>query len=202
MLTQRSPRRAAGFTLVELMVTIALIAILLVMVVPGFGTWNADARTRSVAESLTNAIRQTQSAAVAQGRTSLFALTADAAPVVTSLPAQNASNWMGVLNHLGGSDETATLLIKSTEAGTNKVTITGPAMICFNSLGRETTIAPANNDLATQCTAVDPTTAAPYTYKVSRTAASRSYNILVYAGGRVRMCDAAKTLSSTNPDGC
>jgi len=28
------------------------------------------------------------------------------------------------------------------------------------------------------------------------------YHVLVYPGGRVRMCDATKTLSTTNPDGC
>ncbi len=200
MLSVPSPRRAAGFTLVELMVTIALIAILLVIVVPSFGAWNADARVRSVAESLTNAIRQTQSAAVANGRTSMFALTADTAPVVTSVPAANGPNWVAELAKLGGSDETQAslgVLLKSTEATANKVTITGPALVCFNALGRQTSLLSTANDLATACTSTD-----PQTYKVSRTGASRYFNVLVYAGGRVRMCDAAKTLSSTNPDGC
>jgi len=40
-------------------------------------------------------------------------------------------------------------------------------------------------------------------FQVSRdTGASRYFEVLVYAGGRVRMCDAAKTISSADPDGC
>ena len=200
MLTRPPRRQSAGFSLVELMITVALMAILLVMVVPAFGTWNADARTRSVAESLTNAIRQTQSAAVANGRTSLFALTADATPAVASTPSGTGPNWIAELNVLSGSDETQAglgLILKSTEGTANKVAVTGPALICFNALGRQSTIASGSTNLATACTSTDPAT-----YKVSRTSASRYFNVLVYAGGRVRMCDAAKTLSSTNPDGC
>ena len=197
MLTARSPRRAAGFTLIELMVTIALIAILLVMVVPGFGTWNADARVRSVAESLTNAIRQTQSAAVSNGRTSLFAFTTDGAPSLSSVPAAGGANWLAALRKLDGSDESTSLIFKSTESRANSVSIgNGPAMICFNSLGRMTSLPSDANNLATACTSGD-----TY-YTVSRANASRSFRVYVYAGGRVRMCDAAKTLSSTNPDGC
>jgi len=198
--TRPIPRRAAGFSLIELMITVTLIAILLVMVVPSFGTWNADARARSVAESLTNAIRQTQSAAVGNGRTSLFALTADTSPTVTSTPSASGPNWVAELNVLGGSDETQAKLgtiLKSSEASASKVTVTGPALMCFNALGRQTALAAGSTNFAVACASAD-----PQTFTVSRASASRSYKVLVYAGGRVRMCDAAKTLSSTNPDGC
>lgn len=193
-------RRGAGFTIIELVITIALIGILMVMVLPAMGKWMADAHLRAAAESLTTAIRLTQSTAVARGRTSLFALTSATPPVVTSTPAANASNWFAELNVLGGSDETqATLgmILKSTEGTQHGVTIAdGPALLCFNAVGRQTTLAAGANSLATACTAAD-----TY-YTVSNTRASRSFRVYVYTGGRVRMCDAAKTLSATNPDGC
>ncbi|HEY8975914.1 MAG TPA: prepilin-type N-terminal cleavage/methylation domain-containing protein [Burkholderiaceae bacterium] len=190
-----------GFSLIELMVTVALIAILLVVAIPAYGTWTADAHVRAAAESLTNAIRLTQATAVAKGRTSLFALTTDAQPSVNSAPAAYAPNWFATLNVLGGSDETKAslgLILKSTEGTQHRVTISGPALVCFNALGRQTSLAAAANSLSTACTAGDPAV-----FQVSRDAgASRYFKVLVYAGGRVRMCDAAKAISSADPDGC
>jgi len=192
---------AHGFSIIELMVTVAIIAILLVMTIPAYGTWMADAHVRAAAESLTNAIRLTQSTAVAKGRTSLFALTADPQPSVNSTAAASASNWFATLNVLGGSDETKAslgLILKSTEGTQHQVTISGPAVVCFNALGRQTSLAAAASSLSTGCTAADPAV-----FQVSRASgASRYFKVLVYAGGRVRMCDAAKAISSNNPDGC
>ncbi len=197
----RAPlRRSAGFSIIELVVTITLIGILMAMVLPAMGKWTADAHVRAASESLTTAIRLAQSTAVAKGRTSLFALTAATPPVVTSTPAANASNWFAELNVLSGSDETQTtlgMILKSTEGSQHAVTIAdGPALLCFSSVGRLTTLASGANSLGTACTAAD-----TY-YTVSSTKATRSFRVYVYAGGRVRMCDAAKTLSATNPDGC
>jgi type IV fimbrial biogenesis protein FimT len=190
-----------GFSIIELMVTVTLIAILLVMTIPAYGTWTADAHVRAAAESLTNAIRLTQSTAVARGRTSLFALTADSQPSINSTPAAYSPNWFAMLNVLGGSDETKAslgLILKSTEGTQHQVTVTGPAMVCFNALGRQTSLAASATSLSTACTAAD-----PVVFQVARNSgASRAFHVLVYSGGRVRMCDAAKTLSSANPDGC
>jgi type IV fimbrial biogenesis protein FimT len=196
------PRRdAAGFSLIELMVTLTLIGILLVMTIPAYGTWTADAHVRATAESLTNALRLAQSTAVAKGRTSLFALTADATPTIHSVPATDAPNWFAMLNVLSGSDETQAglgLILKSTEATQHHAAVAGPALLCFNALGRQTSLTTADDSLSTACTAADPAV-----YQVGRgSGASRTFQVLVYAGGRVRMCDAAKTISSANPDGC
>jgi type IV fimbrial biogenesis protein FimT len=192
---------ARGFSIIELMVTVALIAILLVMTIPAYGTWTADAHVRAASESLANALRLTQSTAVAKGRTSQFALTADMQPSVSSVPAASAPNWFAALNALGGSDETRTslgLILKSTEGTQHRVTISGPAMVCFNALGRQTSLAAAASSLSTACTVADPAV-----FQVSRdSGASRYFKVLVYAGGRVRMCDGAKAISSANPDGC
>lgn len=197
-------RRAGGFSIIELMVVVTLIAFLAVLAVPAFGKWTADAHVRAAAESLTNAIRLSQSMAIAKGRTSMFALTTDKSPVYTSAPTANGSNWIAELNPLAGSDETAAtlgLLLKSTEGTQHGVSITGPALICFSSVGRQTGLTAAQTSLGTVCTAGTDDTH-PTTYTVSKTGATRSFNVLVYLGGRVRMCDAAKTLSSSNPDGC
>ncbi len=197
-------RRDGGFSIIELMVTLTLISFLLVLGVPAFGKWAADGHVRAAAEALTNAIRLTQSMAVAQGRTGLFALTADTSPVYNSTPSGTGSNWIGEINPLSGSDETAAtlpLILKSTEGTQHSVSISGPALICFSSVGRQTSLAATQTSLSTACTTGADDTH-PTTYTVSKTGATRTFNVLVYLGGRVRMCDAAKTLSSSNPDGC
>ncbi len=194
-----------GFSLIELMITIALIAILLMLAIPAFGKWSADAHVRAAAESLVNAIRLTQSTGVARGRTSMFALATDTPPVVTSTPVASSPNWFAELNPLGGSDETRAklgLILKSTEGTQHGVTIAGPALTCFSATGRQATLLAAATSVSAACTAPTDDVASPTIYTVSRTGATRSFKVLVYLGGRVRLCDAAKTLSSTNPDGC
>ncbi|MEO5686397.1 MAG: prepilin-type N-terminal cleavage/methylation domain-containing protein [Burkholderiaceae bacterium] len=205
MLT-RPARASSGFSLIELMVVITLIGIGLALAVPTFGKWSADARVRAAAESLVNAIRLTQATAVSRGRTSLFALTTDTPPTLTSTAAANSPNWFAELNPLSGSDETQAtlgLILKSTEGTQHAITVTGPAVTCFSATGRQLTLTPAAANLSAGCTAPTDDVASPTSFTVAKPgAATRSFKVLVYLGGRVRMCDVAKTLSSTNPDGC
>jgi type IV fimbrial biogenesis protein FimT len=191
-------RRSGGFTLIELMVTITLIAILMLLAVPAFGTWSADSRVRSAAESLQNALRLAQSSAVARSRTSMLALTSTS-PAYNATPVAGGSSWYAILRPLSDSDETyssSSLIASATVASQYGVAISGPALLCFSSLGQQTTA----TYLGSTCTA--PTDDKPVSYTLSRTGAARSLKVLVYLGGRVRMCDAAKTLSDIDPDGC
>lgn len=202
----RTPSRIGrGFSLIELLVVMALIGVMMAMAVPAFGKWSADAHVRAAAESLVNAIRLTQATGVAKGRTSQFALTTDAPPVVTSTPVADSPNWFAELNPLVGSDETQAslgLILKSTEGTQHSIAISGPALTCFSATGRQVTLLASATSTGAACTAPTNDQTSPTTYTVSRANASRSFKVLVYLGGRVRMCDAAKTLSSSNPDGC
>jgi len=192
---RRTRRTSAGFSLIELMVTISVIGIALVIAVPSFGRWTADASVRAAAESLTSAIRQTQSLAISRGRTSMFALTSDKPPTTSSIPAQNGTNWFAELNPLTTDEPLANqgLMLKSTDATLRNVTVNGPALICFSSTGRQSSVTTQNLGACAP---------GPSTYSLSRTGATRQFQVQVFQGGRVRMCDASKTLSTTNPDGC
>lgn len=200
MLTSTRPSR--GFTLIELMVTITLIGILLAIVAPSFGKMMGDARVRNGAEALTNALRLAQSSAVARSRVAMFAMT-NSAPVYNATAVVGGSNWFSAL--LPQGDEThASLGTLQTygSAGQYGVTISGTntGVTCFNSLGKLSTQSATTTGVGLGCTA--PTDGSPITYSVTRTGAVRQFNVVVYPGGRVRMCDALKTLSTTNPDGC
>lgn len=199
-------QHALGFTLIELMITIALLALLMLVAVPAFGTWISDAKVRNVAEGLQTALRQAQATAIARNRTTVFALTS-ASPALNATPAGNASNWYAQILPLSGSDEsstTATNYVQGSNVATqNGVSIAGPALVCFSALGKQLTLSASATGFSTACTAPGDDTAAPSTgYTLSRNGAQRRLKVLVYLGGRVLMCDSAKTLSNANPDGC
>jgi type IV fimbrial biogenesis protein FimT len=196
-------RHAGGFTLIELMVTIAIVALLMLAAVPSLGTWRADASIRNTAEDLLGAVRLAQSTAISSNRTTVLALTR-AAPTWDAEPADNGSNWYVRTLPLSGSDEEAGPddLLRATSVGTqNGVTITGPALLCFNSQGRQATKTADDTGMGTACTAPTNDVSEPTEYLLTRDN-GRSLLVRVYLGGRVRLCDPAKTLSDSAPDGC
>ena len=81
-----------GYTLIELMITLTLFGILLAAAIPAFSTWTANARVRSVAESIQNGLRLAQTEAVRRNRQTVFALT-NATPAAGAALAANGSNW-------------------------------------------------------------------------------------------------------------
>lgn len=195
-----SPWRAGvaprGFTLVELLITLALAALLLAAAVPSVGKWMANARVRSAAEVLQNGLRAAQQEAVRRSRRTVFALTT-AAPDLGVTPVANGSNWYVRAQPLTGSSETASLVTRHQALAGTGVTVTGPALLCFNSQGQLLGLAAADTGLNTACG-----TANPVSYTVGHAQAERSLKVLVYLGGRVLMCDSAKTWSASQPDGC
>ena len=120
--------RARGFSLIEMMTVVMIIAILTVIALPSFSEWVQNSRTRSVAESLQNGIRfaQAQSA-------SLSRLT----QVVTT-----STGWtVSFVKITGVDDAVAGTVLQSSPAGNlDSVAIgygTGaPVVLQFNDLGR------------------------------------------------------------------
>lgn len=208
--------RQAGFSLLELMVTITLIGILIALGVPAFGKWTGDTRVRATAESLADTIRATRAGAMTRNRVTTFVLT-NSTPAYNATAAASAENWFsGVIPMIGSTAETASSLgisqasTQATAYGidigastTYNITVDAPGVICFNSMGQLTTQTAAQTSVSLACALPTTPTASPYfQYLVSSAKAARQYKVLVYPGGQVRMCDALKTLSNTNPDGC
>lgn len=200
-----------GFSLVELMVTLAVIGILLALAAPYFSDWAANSRVRSTAEALQNALRKAQSEAIRRNHQTALVLTAATAPSATSTANTAGPNWFIRLVNFSAT-ETATsatadggsanfLIASETYGSSNSVTIVGSkSMICFNSLGRLTNNAASTSDgYALNCT-VPASPSSPVTYTISRTGASLTLQVRVGLGGRVQMCYPAKP--ATDPDGC
>ena len=190
--------RHAGFTLIEVLVTLVLVAILSTIAVPTMTVWVANARVQGVAEQLQNALRLTQSEAMRRGRQTVFVLT-NATPAVAATPAANGSNWylqsLPLLNGEAVSDSTAYIQGSSLNSDA-RATITGPAVTCFSSFGRQ--VSNTATGLGSNCTAQTQT----YSVTAGSISGARNLKVTVSVGGQIRMCDAARTLSATTPDGC
>ncbi|HWW04710.1 GspH/FimT family pseudopilin [Collimonas sp.] len=182
-----------GFSLIELMITIAVASILMLVAVPSFSSWVQNARIRSTAEALQNGIRLAKTEAVRRSRLVDFRLTS-VTPVKDAATSKSGSNWYVQQNDTfqlatDASDKNYNLFVQgSSLSGANaNVTVAGDVdTLTFTSLGR------LNN-----------TGASPYKFDITgASSASRNLRVIVTQSGQIRMCDPQLTLSSTTPTGC
>jgi type IV fimbrial biogenesis protein FimT len=186
-----------GFSLIELVVAITIVALLLLVAVPAMQSWVADARVRTAAEAFQNAVRLAQAEAVKRSRTAVVMLT-DSAPSLDATPSSNGTKWVVRLIERPTLDsEEEDLFVRGGgEASSGDVTIGGgTSLICFNAFGQQTALAGSVNGLGADCNASD--TAISFSRMGGRT-----LKVLVGLGGKVRLCDAEKTFSDSHPDGC
>lgn len=183
-----------GFSLIELMITITLAAILMAVAIPSFSSWIQNTKIRSTAEALQNGIRLAKTEAVRRSRLVDFRLTA-VKPAKDAPSSKSGTNWYVQQNAaLLASDSTEAnynLFVQgSSLSGANvNVTVAGSAgTVTFNSLGRVVPV-PGNSP--------------PYTFDINAAGAGyRNLRVIVTASGQIRMCDPQITLSSTTPTGC
>ena len=185
-----------GFTLIELMITLAVLALLLSLGVPTFSKIIHNAQVRSVAEALQNGLRLAQNEAVRHSHQTAFVLTNDP-PGLNATAIANGKNWsIQIVPRPGETAEYVQGGSFGNQAGA--VTITSETyVLCFNPIGRPVTIA---------STGLGPCTASmvgiPTTFVVANAGADRSLQLQVSAGGKIRMCDASVPLSTRRPDDC
>ena len=191
-----------GFSLVELMVTIAILAILLILGVPTYEQWIRNTRIRNAAESIQNGLRLARNEASQRGANVRFQLTGSntADWTVCQLPTASAAaadcsagTTIQTFPAQGGAG--TVVVTVSTDPATiannaaYSAVITGgtPNGVTFTSLGR-----PAASG-ASSIVRIDTTAAAAH---------SRRLVTSISAGGMIHMCDPAFVLSATSPQGC
>lgn len=191
----------AGFTLVELMVTVSVLAILLMIGVPSMTDWIRNNEVRAVANTLQSGLRTAQTEALRRSRQVVFVLTDDKPTTSAGSVTAKADGkyWATYTVPLDGSTESRALLDTGVVSDVgNGVTLTGPSALCFNTLGRLTANASPG---VTSASCALPTGSAQHSLDVGRTGAKRRLRVLVNVGGQVRMCDRDKDMA-TYPDGC
>ena len=157
--------RSAGFTLIELMIVIVILAIMLFIALPNFAVWMQNTQIRTAGEAVLNGMQLARADAIR--RNVNVELRMD---VSSGWTARVADTGEVIQSRLAG-EGSAAALVTITPAGAKTVT--------FNSFGSVAT----NDDGTATVTEIkidSPAIAA---------ADSRELCILVRAGGNVRLCD-------------
>jgi type IV fimbrial biogenesis protein FimT len=196
--------RRRGFTLVELVVTIALLSLLLGLAAPKFSVWVRNARVRTAADSLSNGIRLAQAEAVRRNRQVVFFFT-DSSDCTASLSASSNRNFWAVRTvAIVTGDSVEAVQCGMLTDTTAAVSISGATAVCFSSMGRQIANTAPGLGTGVSCT-LDTTGTSTFNVSTAGTSVSgsdRPLRVLVALSGQVRQCDPARTQSSTAPDGC
>jgi len=202
---QRS-RRAFGFTMIEMAVTMTIFAILVALGVPAMTTWIRNNKVRTVSDSLQTGLRLAQAESLRRSRQVVFALTNSTTPTVIPLPAvAGGTSWaIWTLPSMAGETpqfiESGVLSNASSQVTMNTTVST----VCFNSVGRLVNNASANVTAITGGDSCQQPTGTPpvQTFRISVPGADRPLQINLSLGGQVHMCDPGVPISAAHPEGC
>lgn len=185
--------RSPGFTLIEMMVVVVIIAIATTLGIPSYRAWMQNTQIYNAAESAENGLQKAKAEAVRQNRNVEFVLGTTTPPSwQTQLPGNTLPCPI-----VPGTALT-TLLECSTSEGAKNVTASatpnGATTITFNNLGGVTT-SNANGTAKLTQIDFDSVNSASLT-------GIRKLRVTIGLGGITRMCDPDPTLISSDPRKC
>jgi type IV fimbrial biogenesis protein FimT len=175
------PNRQSGFSLIEIMISILVLAILLFTAVPTFSTWIQNTQIRTASEGLVNGLQAARNEAIRRNQ-------------CMQLQIVNNTGWELKLCNDTGSPPLQSR--PSGEGSPNAVATTKPDgtdTVSFNSLGR---VLPTNNDGSLPFTEID------ITNPTMNQAEMRKLQINVPVGGAFRLCDPSPLLTTSDPRAC
>ena len=181
--------RLPGFTLIELMIALAIFALLIMLAGPMYGQFMANHQIRNASESMLNGVQQAQAAAVRDN--ALTRLIVD--------PTTGSGGWK-VLQTIDGAEQATPVQIYTVSDGAPLATIApvppGATQITFDGFGRIVPNVNVNAGATLTCIKV--------THPVS---GSRPLNVAISNTGTgigTKLCDpaVASTESQACPAGC
>jgi type IV fimbrial biogenesis protein FimT len=176
-----------GFTLVEMMVTVSVLAVLLAVGMPVFSEYMASTRVRSVAENFYSGIQKARAEAIRSNEPVQFLLTDDIPTNANSgalALTSNGKNWaIRVPGRVAGSQLIESKLVAEGGATAVVVSAGGVTTLTFNGLGALT--APA--------AAVVVSFTHPMNPACSLGLAVRCVNVLISLGGQSRLCEPGRS---------
>lgn len=191
MLNACPTARPLGFTLIEMLIVIAIIAITTALGIPSYRTFIHNTQIRNASESIQNGLQKARAEAVKRNTNIEFVL-GTSTPWKIQLPGNTA-----LCPNYG-----PTLLECSTTEGAKNVTFAvlpaGATTITFNNLG--TVGAPPNQPNNANGSA--PLTQIDIDSTVLTAAESRNLRVTIGVAGNIRMCDPDPGLSATDPRKC
>ncbi|HEX3915303.1 MAG TPA: GspH/FimT family pseudopilin [Steroidobacteraceae bacterium] len=206
---QRS-RRATGFTMIEMIVTMTIFAILVAIGVPTMSTWIRNNKVRTVADALQTGLRAAQAESLRRSRQVVFSLTDSTTPTAIPLPASVTGKSWAIWTVPSMAGETPAFVQSGilSNASTAVQVVTTASTVCFNSMGRLVNNAGANvvaitgGDDCVQPTTAVPGTPAVQTFTISIPGGDRPLQVNLGLGGQVHMCDPGVPISDSHPEGC
>lgn len=195
--------RARGFTIVELMVGIVLLAILLAMGGPSFATWLQNSQIRNMSESLKDGLQLARAEAVRRNAPVRFQLmnSLDGSCALST----SGTNWIVSMDDAAGKCDSTNMadaaapvaprVIQARPVGdgsANATVSSNASSITFNGLGRVTS--PAAD------VAIDVANPAGGSC-LKDSGQMRCLRVVVGIGGQVKLCDARSTFNGTS-EGC
>ena len=190
-----------GFTLIELMIGIAIFSILLAVALPEFSTFLHNAKIRNGGESVLHGLNLARSEAIRRNAPVRFQFTTD----LTSGCALSTSSltWVVSLADPTGlcdatpGDGTAPQIVQrqSKLEGASGVTIatTGGSSVIFTGLGRVSGAGITEVNLANS--------AGTCVHQDATSGTLRCFRVLITSGGQVKLCDP-KVTDATDPRLC
>lgn len=123
-------RSQRGFTMIELMVTIAILAIIATLAAPSLGQMLRNTKVNTSSGDILSFLQQSRTEAIRLGKTVTVCGTSDGSTCL----AVNQTNWSTGLIARYPVSGTATLIQKLAFSNA-QLTVTAPATITFNSFG-------------------------------------------------------------------
>jgi type IV fimbrial biogenesis protein FimT len=185
-------RAQRGMNLIEVLITLGVLAILISLGAPGFGEWLQAQRIRAAAESVTNGMQVARGEAIRRnlpvsfGREPAFpgwtVCEANVIPCDSTTPAGK------FIQNKSGQENTGNARIKSTPDAATLVTFSPLGAVVDN---------PDGSDRLTQIDVFDPAVVCN-----ADGGTMRCLRIVVTPGGSIRMCDPTPTIVAPDPRAC
>lgn len=160
---------SSGFSIVELMFTIAVLAILLGLAMPSFGTWLKNLQIKNAAQSITSGIQRARAEAVSRNMNVSFVLGAGSAWTV------NVVSTAEVVESKPSTEGAADVTMVIAPGGTSTIT--------FGNLG----VVVSNADGTPPLSQID----------FSVVGGDRNLRVTIGVGGNARMCDPNQPTGSS-----
>jgi type IV fimbrial biogenesis protein FimT len=181
VLTPLAKKPLQGFSLIELIIAIAMVGLLSAIAMANFTTWIKNSRLRTATESIQNGLQTARAEAVKRNTSIQFSLSANSnwsigcVTITANCPAT-------LLSRLASEGATSGAIITLSPNGT-----AFPAKATFSNLGLLDTT----------------TTPAPFNQvDISFSGADRPLRVTLGVGGNTRVCDPSSSLAASDPRRC
>lgn len=191
MLKARAPQR--GFNLIEVMITLTVLAVLITLGAPGFAEWIQAQRLRTSAEAITNGMQVARGEAIRQNLAVSLGLepptTAWTVCPATVSPCDSTTPAGSFIQTKSAQEGSGSTNLSATPAGAIRVT--------FSALGNVID----NPDGTPRLTQVDVTPPDPSECSAAG-GSKRCLRVVISPAGSIRMCDPTPTIVAPDPRVC